>query len=309
MKFAVIGAGAVGCYYGGRLAARGTDVSFVVRTPQLEPTRQNGIRIESPLGDAAVHPAAVTDDPATVGPVDAVLLGVKQFDLEGAGRQLTPMLGPETAILCMQNGVEALDRLAPIVETGFILGAIVYGFTQLVAPGHVCHLGQIARLVFGGRVAAANARAREMANTFVAAGIDVAVSDNIDRELWTKLMVVAPVGALACLRRSPIGPILIDPEDRALLRDGMAEIAEVAAVRGIALDSEAVDRSLAILDSMDANSVPSMLQDLKKGRPLELEWWSGAVVRLGAERDVETPFHRMAYDKLKPLAAGEPVAH
>lgn len=305
MKFAVFGAGAVGCYYGGRLAATGQDVSFVVRSRRVSVSQENGIRIDSPLGNTKIHPISVTDDPVSIGPVDAILFGVKQFDLETAGFQLGPLLKSDTAILCMQNGVESLDRLAPIIPRGILLGAIVYGVTGLIAPGHVQHLGQMARIVFGGRGTDANARAKAVVRACTVPGIEAVISDDIDRDLWTKLIVVAPMGALSCLRRQPIGPILTNSKDRDLLRQGMQEIIEVAASRGVALPRGSVDQSLSILDSMDGSSVPSMLRDLQKGQALELEWWSGAVVRLGAVNGVKAPFHKMVCDRLAPLGAGD----
>ena len=167
------------------------------------------------------------------------------------------------------------------------------------------HLGQIARIVFGGRGTDANARAKAVMQACTVPGIEAVMSDDIARDFWTKLVVVAPVGGLACLRRQPIGPILTNSKDRDLLRQGMQEIIEVAAARGVSLPRGSVDQSLSILDSMDDSSVPSMLLDLQKGQALELEWWSGAVVRLGAMCGVEAPFHKMICDRLAPLGAGD----
>ncbi len=299
MRIAVIGAGGVGGYYGGRLAAAGHDVSFVARGESLAALRTSGLRIESALGDMHLTQPHATDRVEDIGPVDAVFLAVKAYDLETVGATLEPLFRADTAVLCAQNGVDAMDRLRPFVATGHVLGAVVYGNTVRVGPGRVTHLGTLARLRLGGRDAAAQERAEAFAVACQAAGIDAEAVDDIDAALWTKFVLFSVMSAACCLSDRSTGELREDPDSRAILERGMHETADVARAKGIRLDSDVVTRSMGIADSMAADSVPSMLLDLRAGRRLELESLSGAILRLGRELDVDVPFHETAYAMLK----------
>ncbi|MDP6372532.1 MAG: 2-dehydropantoate 2-reductase [Vicinamibacterales bacterium] len=302
MKIAIVGAGGVGCYYGGRLMAGGHDVSFVARGANLEALCRSGLHIESALGDAHLTDVSATDHLEDVGPVDAVLLGVKAYDIEAVGKTLEPLLHADTAVLCAQNGVDAIDRLGPVVSTGHVLGAVVYGNTARIEPGRVKHLGTLARLRLGGRDARSQQRAVACAAVCEAAGIDAEAVDDIDSALWTKFVLFSVMSAACCLSERSTGELREDSDARAILQRGMDETAAVARAKGVRLDSDVVKRSLAIADTMAADSVPSMVIDLRAGRRLELESLSGTIVRLGRELDVDVPFHETAYAMLKHRA-------
>jgi 2-dehydropantoate 2-reductase len=306
LRVAVVGAGGVGGYYGGRLAAGGHDVSFLARGDTLEALRTNGLAIESALGNVELPQVVATDDPGAIGPVDAVLLCVKTYDLDRVGPALVPLVREGTAVLCTQNGVDAMDRIAPYLTTGHALAAVVYGATIRPRPGRVRHLGTLARLRIGGRDAAARHRAAELAGACAASGIDARTVDDIDAALWTKLVLFSVMSAACALSDLPNGRLRDDPDSRAMLARGMRETEFVARAKGVALAPDVVERSMEIVDTMAADSVPSMLGDLRAGRPLELESLNGTVVRLGREFGIETPFHETAYAALKHRMRTEP---
>lgn len=299
MRIAVVGAGGVGCYYGGRLMASGHDVTFVARGDNLDTLRTSGLRIESVLGDVALTDVSATDRLEDVGPVDAVLLGVKAYDLEKVGKTLGPLLGADTAVLCTQNGVDAIDRLQPLVTTGHLVAAVVYGNTVRVGPGRVQHLGTLARLRLGGRDPGSQQRAEQLAAVCAEAGIDAEAVDDIDSALWTKFVLFSVMSAACCLSGRSTGELREDPDCRAVLERGMRETAAVGRATGVRLAPDVVARSLGIADAMAADSVPSMLVDLRAGRRLELESLSGTIVRLARALGVDVPFHETAHAMLK----------
>jgi len=302
MKFAIVGVGGVGGYYGGRLAAGGFDVSFIARGKTLKALCAHGLSIESALGDVRVRDLRATDRPANVGPVDAVLLCVKAYDLESVAASLKPLLHKDSAVLCPQNGVDAIDRLTTILTRGHVLGAVAYGNTLRVGPGRVKHVGTLARLRIGGRDDPAQEIAAQITGVFKSCEVDAQVADDIDAALWRKFVLFSVMSAACCLSGLPTGTLRADPEHRSMLVRGMCETAAVAHAHGVKLESDIVERSLEIVDGMAAESLPSMLVDLRDGRPLEIEHLSGTVVRLGNELGVDVPFHSAAYGALKKHA-------
>ena len=304
MRIAVVGVGGVGGYYGARLAAGGHDVTFVARGANLEALRGSGLRVESALGDVRFREVTATDRVETVGVVDAVLLCVKAYDVETVGPTLAPLVGPDTVVLCTQNGVDAMDRLAPWVPAGQVAGVVVYGNTVRREPGRVAHLGTMARLRLGGRDGRARARSGELADTFAAAGVDAENVDDIDAALWSKFVMFSVMSAACCLTDLPTGPLRTAPNTRAMLERGMRETAAVARAKGVRLADDIVERSMEVADAMAPESMPSMLADLRAGRPLELDYLSGLVVRLGRELGVDVPFHETAYAALEHRQAG-----
>jgi len=302
MKFAIVGAGGGGGYYGGRLAAGGLDVSFIARGRNLEALCAHGLSIESALGDIRVREPRATDRPTDIGPVDAVLLCVEAYDLETVAASLEPLLRKDSAVLCAQNGVDAIDRLGAILTRGQVLGAVVYGNTILVSPGRVKHFGTLARLRIGGRDDPAQKLAAQITAVVKGCGVDAQVADDIDAALWGKFILFSAMSAACCLFDLPTGPLRADPKHRAMLERGMRETAAVARAHGVSLESNIVERSLSIVDGMAAESLPSTLIDLRAGRRLEIEHLSGTVVRLGNQLGVDVPFHSAAYGELKRYA-------
>ena len=304
MRFAVMGTGGVGGYFGGRLAAVGEDVTFIARGEHLEAIRENGLSVLSPLGDMEVVPAKATDTPSDVGQVDAVLFAVKLYDVESAGAAIRPLVGPDTVVLPLQNGVDAAERLIPIVGEGPVMGGIAYIFAAIESPGVIRHGGPMAKIVLGELDGRPGARAKNLLAVLTDAGIETHVSDDITRDLWSKFVLLAAMSAVSSLARLPVGPLREDPESRALLAAAMAEVVSVAVARGIAVPSDIIKTQLALVDSLGHEAKPSMLQDLERGARLEVASLSGLVARMGRELNVDTPIHRTVHAALKLHAGG-----
>ena len=307
MKIAVMGTGGVGGYFGARLAASGQDVHFIARGPHLAAIRANGLRVKSDAGDVTIKPAQATDDPADIGPVDIVLFAVKLYDTDGAGRMLAPLIGPETGVVDLQNGIDGEDELAAIVGREHVVGGVAYLSAHIGEPGVILHVGKGAKLAFGELDGRRSSRVEALAAACAAADIRHEISPNIEAALWSKLAMLASMSALSCLTRLPVDQAVREPETLELLRAAMKEVAEVAAAKGVTLPADTLAGFTAVTRG-GSNIRPSMLVDLERGKPLELDRLSGAVVRAGAEAGVPTPFHSMALALLKPFVKGGPAA-
>jgi 2-dehydropantoate 2-reductase len=303
MRIAVMGTGAMGGYIGARLAVAGAKVSFIARGRHLAAIRDAGLRVSSPLGDVHIHPAAATDDPATVGEVDVVLLGTKLYDVESAARAIAPMVGGETAIACVQNGVDAPDMVAGLYGSALVVGAVVMINAEIEGPGLIRH-NALNRLIVGELDGPPTERLEHLAALANAAGIETAVSREIRLELWRKLLVMAPMTALSAMTRMPLGRIREHEETWRLLPQGMREVVAVANAAGVQLTEEDVQRTLVLVQGVPATWRGSLAVDLERGHRLEVEWLSGAISRLGRATGTPTPFHDVALGVLKPHAGG-----
>ncbi len=306
MRIAVFGAGGVGSCLGARFTAAGLDTVLIARGPHLAAMERRGLSLESPLGSLAAVPVRATADPAHVGPVDIVLLAVKLYDMESAAAALAPLIGSETAVVPIQNGVAMLERLPALVGRSHAVGAAAFISASVVAPGRVRHLGTVQRLVVGELDGRAHGRLAMFRDAAGAAEVDVEISDDIVRAVWEKFLFLAASSALGCLARQPIGAIQQDPDGRACFVEAMTEIHAIAHAKGVALADDAVSRMLAVADRFDPAARMSMLDDLEAGRRLELAWLSGAVVEMGSALGIATPVHRTALAALKPFAEGPP---
>ena len=304
MRIAIYGAGGVGAYIGGRLQAGGHEVCFIARGRNLAALRDSGLSIKSTQGDLVLPKVAVTDDPASVGPVDVILLGVKLYDLERAAETLKPLLGPKTMLVPVQNGVDAADRLVAVLGPGPVVKGAVYIVSFLTAPGQVEHRTPFCKLVFSELDNQPSQRTADFAATLNGSGMEGVVSANIDADLWRKFLMLAPFAAVACLTRAPLAQVLAHPATRSLLADAVAEVAAVARARGIVLPDDMAAKTLEAMAGFPPASRPSMQLDLDAGRPLELESLSGAVVRFGAAAGVATPVHDVAYRALSLYTSG-----
>jgi 2-dehydropantoate 2-reductase len=278
-------------------------VTFIARGPHLAAIRQNGLRILSPLGDLLIAPASATDDPAGVGPADVVLLGTKLFDVEAAARAIGPMVGRETAIVCLQNGVDALDIVAGLHGRAHVVGGVVVINGEITAPGVIRH-NALNRLTVGeldGRESLRVVRLLALANT---AGIETVASTDIRLEVWRKFLLLSPMAALSAMTRVPLARIREHEATWPLAEQGMREVTAVASAEGVRLTEEDVQRTLAFVRAMPATWKASLTVDLEQGRRLEVEWLAGTVCRLGRAAGIETPFHRVALGVLGPHAAG-----
>jgi 2-dehydropantoate 2-reductase len=304
MRIAIMGSGGVGGYLGGRLAASGQDVTFIARGVHLEAIRASGLRIESALGDARVQPAQASDEPASVGPVDLVIFAVKLYDTEAAAAATRPLVGPTTGVVTFQNGVDSAEVLARVLGREHVIGGVAQIASVVGAPGVIRHTGTMARFAFGELDGGKSARSEALGAAFGAAGVEHAVSDAIGRDIWAKMVFLATFAGLTALIRLPIGPIRTDPETRTLYQAGLAEALAVARASRIALPEDFVAATLARTDQLPAQMKSSMLEDLERGKRLELAWLSGAIVRMGRELGVPTPVHGFITAALKLHADG-----
>lgn len=306
MRIAVMAAGAVGGYFGARLAAAGHEVHFVARGANLAAMRREGLRVASVLGDLHLPAPLATDDPASIGPVDVVLFAVKLWDTEAAGRQARPLLGPQTRLIPLMNGIDGPELLAPILGADRVAPGSAYIAAVLSAPGTVSHTSGFARLVFGRRDGQPDATLSAFAEAAQAAGIDVTLSDAIDRERWQKFVFLAGLSGATASTRLPLGPLLADPDTRALFRGLMEETAAVGRARGVDLPEDLVEDRMRFAEGSPPGFKASMLHDLERGNRLELDWLAGTVVRLGRELGVPVPWNTAVHAILKPYRLGRP---
>lgn len=307
MRIAVLGAGGIGGYFGGRLANSGHDVTFLARGAHLEAIREHGLVVTSVAGDFTVRPAQATDDLAAIGPVDAVLLAVKTWQLPPVLEKLPALLGPDTAVITVQNGVEAPEQVAAAVGRGAVLPGIAKIFAQIEGPGRVVHLGGPASLAFdewSPTPGAPSERVTRLREAVTASGAASPVPDDIWAELWSKMLFVVPFGSLGAALDATIGRLRSEPPRRALLADAMREVEALARARGIRLPAQVVEGTMAFVDDQPAGSTTTLQRDLLEGRPSELDAWTGAVVRLAAESGVDVPLHRLL---LEVLTSRHPV--
>ncbi len=317
MRIAVVGAGGVGGYFGGRLAAAGADVHFLARGAHLEAMRSHGLRIESPNGNVHVPHVAATDDPAAIGACDVVLFCVKLYDVEPALAMLPPLLGPDTIVLPFQNGVESVDLLTRHVGAAHTGGGTAYITAVIAEPGIIRHT-VMDSLIFGelappqpqgdgegGRtVARRSPRLERFLEACRPAGFHATLSDHITVDIWTKFVRLSVFSGMTAVTRCSIGPIVRDPALFAMLTDAVREARSVAVAKGIPVPESVVEEVGASYERMAPEAKSSMLHDLERGRRLELPWLSGAVVRLGAEAGVATPIHRFIATVLTPHVMG-----
>jgi 2-dehydropantoate 2-reductase len=304
MRIAVIGAGGVGGAFGAALAQAGADVTFVARGAHLRAMRDKGLRVEGGRGETIIAPAQATDDPATIGPVDFVLFCVKLWDVESAGAAIKPLVGPATAVIPLQNGVDASERLIPILGAAAVMGGVAQISATIAEPGVIRQVGNFMRLVFGELEGGKSARGEAFLALCQKAGFDAAHSDQIMTELWMKFIMLATNAALTASTRTALGVLRDDPDIAPLFGRAFAEVAAVGRARGVKLPKDAADRMVAFTQSAPPTMMASMAHDLIRGNRIELPWLSGKVVSLGRELGVPTPVHEVLYAVLKPFVNG-----
>ena len=299
MRVAVMAAGALGGYFGARMAAAGHDVFFIARGANLEAIRKNGLKVESVHGDLHLPKPNVTDDPGKVGPVDIVLFAVKLWDSEKAAVQALPLIGSRTRVIPLQNGVDSAERLAPILGADNVVAGSAYIATVLSAPGVVTHTSQFARMVCGRTDGKPDACLQAFSDAARAAGIDITVSDAIDRERWQKFVFLVGLSGATATTRQPLGPILADPDTRAFFYSLMREVVAVGHASGVSIPQDFADDRMKFAEASPPTFKASMLHDLERGNRLELEWLAGKIVELGRTLDVPTPANNAVYAMLK----------
>lgn len=300
MRIAIYGAGGVGGYYGGVLARAGHDVSLIARGAHLGAIRASGLSVRSPGGDFGVRPSAATDDPGEIGPVEAVIVAVKSLHLRAVRQGIAPLLGHETLVVPLLNGVDAHEGLVPAVGRARMGKGLTRIISEVAAPGEIRHVGVDPYVALAEWDGGGSPRVDALVDALRGAGVDAEVPPDIDAAIWLKFLFVCSVGGVGAACRMPLGPVRTRPESRALLRRAMEEIAAVAAAHGVSLASDAVTRAMNTADTFPAEGTSSLQRDIAAGVPSELDAWTGAAVRLGATVGVPTPVHSFIHAVLLP---------
>lgn len=301
MKILVMGTGGVGGYYGGLLAAQGNNVMFVARGAHLDAMRQKGLRVKSVHGDFTISPANAIDDPAQMGPVDLVLFCVKTYSTDEAARAIRPVVGPQTSVLSLQNGIDAAERIGKVIGVEHVLGGATWLSSAVEAPGVIKQISQFRRIVFGELAGGRSERIQSLYEVLKQTGIIVEISENIQKILWTKFVFIAAVSGFGSLTRLPMGDYRSVPETRELIEGVMHEVEALARGQGITLDPDVVEKSIEFMDTSGAHIKPSMQLDVESGRRTELESMVGVIGRKGRELGVRTPVTDFVYGSLLPV--------
>ena len=304
-SFAIMGSGGVGGYFGARLARAGFDTTFVARGAHLQAMRQSGLRVEDTGESFAVHVKA-TDDPREIGPVDFVLFAVKLWDTADAGAACKPLVGSDTAVVSLQNGIDSEEMLESILGRGHVMGGVAEVSATIAAPGSIKKFSQIGLIRFGELDRRRSARAEKLARALPDAGISADLSVDINVAIWNKFVLLTGVSAMTALTRHPIGKVRADPDTRDLLKDIMMEALRVGQTAGVPIEDTVIAERLQFIDNVPAEIRASMAVDLIAGRRLELPWLSGTVVRKGAELGIPTPANAFVCKALKLDVMGTP---
>jgi 2-dehydropantoate 2-reductase len=307
MRIAVVGAGGVGGGFGAALAKAGADVTFIARGAHLAAMKSKGLRIEGGRGETHLVPTQATDDPASVGPVDYVLFCVKLWDVESAGQHIKPLVGPDTAVIPLQNGIDAPERLVPILGARAVMGGVAQISASIVEPGVIRQVGTFMRLLFGELDGSPSKRGEALFALCKKAGFDATLSDQIVTELWLKFILLATNASVVAVARQPIGRLRDDADMKPQFVAAYKEVIAVGKARGVKLPDDALDRMLAFNAGAPATMKPSMALDLERGNRIELPWLGGKVVELGRQLGVPTPTHSFMYAALKPYVMGTPT--
>ncbi len=304
MRVAVMAAGAVGGYFGARLAAAGHAVAFIARGAHRDAMRRDGLRIESALGDLHLKDIDVTDDPKQVGPVDLVLFAVKLWDTEAAGEQARPLLGAHTRVVTLQNGVDSVERLAPILGDEHTVGGATYVVTNIAKPGVIRHTGSIARVRCGRLDRRPDAILAGYVDQMKRASIDVTLADDMLLDLWKKFVLLSGTSSITASTRQSLGVIRDDDDMRAFLFKLMHETLAVGRAAGIVFPQDFPAELENAVTGFPAAMKASMANDLEAGNRLELDWLAGKVVALGRKYAIATPAQEAVYAILKPYRMG-----
>jgi 2-dehydropantoate 2-reductase len=300
VRIAVYGVGGVGGYFGARLVQAGQDVAFIARGDHLEAIRSKGLCVTTPSGETLVQPAIATDDPGDIGSVDVVILGVKAEQVVAVAASLEPMLGEESFVVPLQNGVEAPTQLRAILGREHVVAGLCGIISWISAPGHIRTLRDVHFIRFGELDNQPSERTDSLRRVFEAAGVKAEIPADIHQALWEKFLFVASLGGMGAVLGKPFGAIREDAESRRMLELAMGEIFTLGRVRGVTLGDDLVERTMKFVDSLPDEGTASLQRDIAEGKPSELEAWSGAVVRLGRESGIEVPVHTFIYETLLP---------
>lgn len=295
MKIAIIGTGGVGGYFGGKMAQAGFDVTFVARGEHLKALQQNGLTVKSIYGDFKIDKVKATDQIAVIGKVDLIILGVKAWQVKEIAPTLLPLLHETTAVIPLQNGVMAAEELQAFIPKENVIGGLCRIFANIESPGVINHFGFDPIIVFGELNNVKSERCLKLQSVFEQSGFHSKLADDITAELWRKFIGIC-VGGLLAVTRSNYGPLRALPQTRKLMNDLLTEIYQLSQKMGILIESDFVDKTMAVIETYPYDSNPSLTRDVWDGKPSEIEYQNGTVVKLGERYGMETPINRFIYD-------------
>lgn len=300
MRIVVLGAGGVGGYFGGRLAQAGADVTFLVRGATLQALRTRGLRVDSIKGDIELPKVNATDDAASIGKMDAVLVSVKSWQVREACASIRPAVGENTIVVPLENGMEAPDDIAAILGPECAAGGLCGLVSFVVAPGHIRHISVDPFIAFGELDNRPSARSERLLQTLQGAGITSFIPPDIQRAMWTKFLFIATLSGIGAVTRVPAGVWRVMPETRAMGEAALREAIAVAKGRGVSLPDDVFDTVMQRIDALSPDSTASLQRDVIEGKPSELDAQLGAVVRIGRAAGVPTPLFETMYHALLP---------
>lgn len=301
MKIMIMGSGGTGAYYGALLAKQGNDVTFIARGAHLEAMRANGLQIRSIFGDFTISPVKATDSPAEVGTVDLILFCVKTYDTDEAVEAIRPVIGSQTAVLSLQNGVDAVERIGKAIGKEHVLGGATWISSAVEAPGVIKQVSQFRRIVFGELDGTHSERVQSAYEVLQRTGIAVEISEHILKVLWTKFVFISTASSLGSLTRLPMGDYRAIPETRSMIISLMQEVEALAHANGVATDVDVVQKSLEFMDNAAPHIKASMQLDVESGHRTELESMVGVIGRKGRELGIPTPVADFVYASLLPI--------
>jgi 2-dehydropantoate 2-reductase len=307
MRVAIVGSGGTGGYFGGLLARAGEEVTFIARGAHLEALRLRGLTVKSRLAGEFTLPVRATDTPNEVGPVDLILFCVKTYDTDTAAQSIDPLIGAETMLLSLQNGVDNAERIAQIAGHNSGLGAVAYVVSAIEAPGVIAQTAGPGRIILGELAGGTSARVERLHSVLQRAEIAAEVHPDVRIAIWQKFLFICAFSGVTALTRVPIWSILADSVTHDLFRGTLEEAEAVARASGIELPEDSVEQALATAEAVEPWGRGSMYHDLANGLRLELEALNGEVVRRGDQHDIQTPLNFAIYAALKPYINGEPL--
>ena len=300
MRIMVFGTGGAAGFFGAQLARAGEDVIFIARGEHLRAIRANGLQVETPGDEIVIAPAQATDNAAEVADVEVVLVGVKAWQVAEAARTMRPAIGPEAFVVPLQNGVDAASELTAALGSGHVLAGLCGTFSWVTAPGRIRSVGAANFIKFAELDNRPSERTVRLRDAFRKAGVAVEIPSDVHKALWEKFLTVTSVGGVGAVTRAAIGVTRALPETRRLLEQCMNEVLAVARSREIALADTIVADTMTFIDTLAADGTTSLQRDIIDGKPSELEYWNGAVVRLAREQGVAAPTNEFIYHSLLP---------
>lgn len=299
MRIVVFGTGGVGGYFGGRLARAGEDVTFIARGEHLHAIKTDGLKVDSTDGDFVIYPANATDDVNKVGETDLVILGVKAWQVPEAARAIKPIVGSNTTVLPLQNGVEAVPQLVEELGAQNVIGGLCRIVSYVVGPGHIRDAGFKPSIIIGELDNRRTDRIVNIEQVFKRAGLEITIAADIQVALWMKFLFIASFSGVGAMANAPAGKLRSDPNWRTQILKAMDEIYTLAHARGINLPPDSIDTVMRAVDSLPEDATSSMQRDIAAGKPSELEAQNGAVVRMARESGIDIPTHKLIYETLK----------